>query len=103
MSDVRLDKGFTDYYPWQRYYSNPNEPENHTKIWHIQGDSHYPRSIRLTVEDYVKQYEYFEKYDPLNRKSKYKKSITWLNQFFEKQVFIVGLALEEQEFFLRQI
>lgn len=103
MSDVKLDKGFTDFYPWQRYYSDKKNSISHIKIWHIQGDAHYPRSLRLTVEDYIKNYQYFENYDPLNKKSKYNQSVTWLNTFFEKKLLIIGVALEEQEFFLRQL
>ena len=101
-SDISLKKGFTHWYPWQRYYTI-NDKTNHIKIWHIQGDAHYPLSVKLSVKDYIYSYNHFNKYDPLNNKSKFGKSYTWVENFFNKKLVIVGIGLEEQEFFLRQL
>ena len=102
----KLDKGFTQRYPWQRYYSKNaknNNEKKYPKVWHIQGDAHYHQSLRLTVKDYTYSCNHFNKYDPFNKKTIYHKTDTWVNAFFEKKLLIVGLALEEQEFFLRSL
>lgn len=96
-------KGFTRYYPWQIYYSGGNNEKNEIKIWHIQGDSRYPDSLRITVKDYIDSSNQFKKYNPLNKKSKYYSTSTCFNSFFEKKLIFIGVALNEQEFFLRSL
>ena len=102
-SDIPLKKGFTHRYPWQRNYSSNENDISSIKIWHIQGDAHYKMSVRLTVKDYIYSYNHFHKYDPLNKKSQFGKSYTWVEPFFEKKLVIVGIGMEEQELFLRQL
>ncbi|MDE5880679.1 MAG: SIR2 family protein [Muribaculaceae bacterium] len=47
---------FTDFYPWNVYYSTEKINENildNFGIWHINGMTDYPRSIRLGLSDYM--------------------------------------------------
>lgn len=98
----KLGKGFTDYYPWQRYYSDDNNPSS-IKIWHINGDTEYTRSIKLSVCDYAGCINYYRRFDPMTKSNKYKKDRTWINEITEKNLIIIGLALSEAEIFLRHV
>lgn len=98
-------KGFTSYYPWESYYSNNSKinPFNNFSIWHIHGQKHYINSLKLGIRNYLKMVNRAEKWlpssKPENTTKKYFK--TWLRLFFEKDLFIFGLGLSEQEIFLR--
>jgi len=100
-------KGFTSYYPWESYYSDDykNNPFQNFSIWHIQGQKYYKNSLKLGVRHYLKMIERARKWlpssNPKNTAKKYFK--TWLRLFFEKDLFIFGLGLSEQELFLRWI
>lgn len=102
-SSISLRKGFTRYYPWQVSYVRSLGVERTARIWHLQGNIKYPDSLRLSVEDYAKSMEYFYKYNPLRKKGSYKDVETCFTSFFEKKLLIIGLALNEQEFFLRSL
>lgn len=47
--------GFTDYYPWENYYSSKDvsDPSKEFGIWHINGMQHYRRSVRLGLSHYM--------------------------------------------------
>ena len=78
---------FTDFYPWNVYYGTDEieNPLDGFGVWHINGLTDYPRSIRLGLSDYMG-------WIGCN---------TWLHVIFNKDLFIFGLALEENEVFLR--
>ncbi|UQA50993.1 hypothetical protein [Vibrio sp. ED002] len=48
-------KSFTDFYPWQSYFSDHeiHDPANEFAIWHINGVQRYSRSIRLGLSHYM--------------------------------------------------
>lgn len=92
-------KGFTNFYPWQRYY----EIAKSIKIWHINGDNKYTNSIKLSVKDYSGCINYYKRFDPLVKNTKYKKDRTWINEIMENDLLIIGLTLSEAEFFIRHI
>ena len=104
---------FTDFYPWNVYYSNNKLNENildNFGIWHINGMTDYPRSIRLGLSDYMGcverarvmiQGNNLNEYFTGKRKSNWKGYNTWLHILFNKNLFIFGLALEQNEVFLR--
>ncbi len=98
----KLAKGFTNYYPWQRYYSDENNP-NSIKIWHVNGDTEYIRSIKLSVCDYAGCINYYRRFDPTSKSNQYKSDRTWINEIMEKNLIIIGLALSEAEIFLRHV
>lgn len=105
-------KGFSDYYPWNVYYSDNklNNPLDGFGVWHINGMKDYPRSLRLSLSEYInltaKARGYIHSGDALD--SFDKKNIinwrgyhTWLHLIFNCNLCIMGLSLDEQETFLR--
>lgn len=103
-------RNFSDYYPWNIYYSDGEKTD--FGIWHINGILDYPRSIKLGLCDYmgcvekarkmiqgrsVFEIEAFEGKNT-NYWSGYN---TWLHYIFNKDLFIFGLGLNEDEVFLR--
>jgi len=106
------EKGFTDYYPWSSYYSTTDlsNPIDGFGVWHINGMEHYARSIRLGLTHYMGSVErsrnWFHKGNDARLFSgknvdQWKGHSTWLNIVFSKPLLIFGLALEENEVFLR--
>lgn len=104
---------FTDFYPWNVYYStdklNGNILDNFG-IWHINGMTDYPRSIRLGLSDYMGcverargmiQGNNLNEYFTGKQQSYWKGYNTWLHIIFNRNLFIFGLALEQNEVFLR--
>lgn len=103
---------FTDFYPWNVYYSD-NEMQNPTKgfaVWHINGTTRYPRSIKLGLSDYMGcverarrmiQGDNLEELFMGKNQSFWVGYNTWLHIIFNKSLFIFGLGLEENEVFLR--
>lgn len=101
---------FTDFYPWNVYYGTEEieNPLDGFGIWHINGLTDYPRSIRLGLSDYMECVErarkmiqsdgFNELFDGKNRNN-WIGSNTWLHVIFNKDLFIFGLALEENEVF----
>lgn len=109
---------FTDYYPWSSYYSDKElvKPNDGFGIWHINGMIKYKRSIRLGITDYMGNVERARKMilkgdyslskikpgNYMNNTDEYwEGKTTWLDIFFNRKLFIFGLALEENEIFLR--
>jgi hypothetical protein len=96
--------GFTDFYPWECYFANNELSENNKfSIWFINGMKHYPRSIKLGLNDYLNNFEHAKKMLPRYQQSEFVflGKNTWLKYFFFNSLFILGLKLEEQETFLR--
>lgn len=108
----RTKKGFTDYYPWERYYGNSavESPAPAFGIWHINGMQKYRRSIRLGLTHYMGSAERARSWLYKGEENRLfsGKSVrnwrgvdTWLHLVFHKPLLIFGLALEENEVFLR--
>lgn len=105
---------FTDIYPWNAYYCKSDQtltsPTSGFGIWHINGVIDYPRSIKLGLSDYMGCVERARKmihsknmnefFDGKNQES-WIGYYTWLHIVFNKSLFIFGLALNENEVFLR--
>lgn len=109
----RLEGGrFTDFYPWSNYHSPIELANPHAGfgIWYINGTRHYHRSIRLGLSHYMGSVERARHlfsssktsglYSPEGVHS-WTGSSTWLDILFHRSLFIFGLALEENETFLR--
>ena len=107
----KMGTRFTDFYPWNVYFSDEdlNSPVSGFGIWHINGLINYPRSIKLGLSDYMGCVERArnmihstnmnEFFDGKNHDS-WVGHNTWLH-IFNKDLFIFGLALDENEVFLR--
>lgn len=104
--------GFSDFYPWNVYFSNRElaDPLDGFGVWHINGMVDYPRSLRLSLSEYInlttRARNYIHKGDAIDNFDK--KNITkwngyhtWLHLIFNSNLIIIGLALDEQETFLR--
>lgn len=104
---------FNDFYPWNVYFGfdDIKNPLNEFAIWHINGLTDYPRSIRLGLSDYMGCVEKSRKIihgnNSLNEFFSGKSNDfwigynTWLHIIFNKDLFIFGLTLDENEVFLR--
>lgn len=103
---------FTDYYPWNVYFSRTelNSPTEGFGVWHINGMLKYKRSIRLGLSEYMslssRVRTFLHKEDGLDdfdlkNQNRWKGYPTWLHIIFNKSLCIFGLALDENETFLR--
>jgi len=123
LSDVRnlklfrksgTKKGFTDFYPWDSFFSDtqPDEqlsPHEHFGIWHINGFKHYKRSIRLGLTHYMGSVERARNWLHKGERRMFQQGNeklwlgyeSWLQIFFNSPLLIFGLALNENEVFLR--
>jgi hypothetical protein len=101
---------FTDRYPWAcRFGLREAPPTEDFAIWHINGMARYKRSVRLGLTHYIGSAQYarirlrgktaplFAAKDP----AVWAGARTWLNILFHKPFAIFGLALKENEVFLR--
>lgn len=104
--------GFTDFYPWNVYFGNTvlSYPTEGFAVWHINGMVGYRRSIRLSLSEYmglsarVRSFLHKEEsIDDFNFKNQnnWKGYNTWLHIIFNNSLCIFGLALDENETFLR--
>lgn len=104
--------GFSDFYPWNIYYSHRklSDPLEGFGVWHINGMKDYPRSLRLSLSEYInltaKARTYIHSGDALDNFDKKNVSYwngyhTWLHLIFNSNLCIIGLALDEEETFLR--
>lgn len=50
-----INQGFSDFYPWNVYFSNRklDNPLEGFGVWHINGMQDYPRSLRLSLSEYI--------------------------------------------------
>lgn len=103
---------FTDFYPWEarfaeKLYSNPCDGFG---IWHINGMARYKRSVRLGLSHYMGSVQRARTW--LHRsgdarlfhgkdRTNWAGAGTWMHLVFNKPLLIFGLALEENEVFLR--
>lgn len=105
-------KGFTDYYPWSSFYGDEelSDPCAGFGIWHVNGMERYPRSVRLGLSHYMGSVQRARGWMHRgNERLFFSKSpdrpwlgvSTWLHIVFHKPLIIFGLALEENEVFLR--
>lgn len=107
-------KRSVDTYPYNYYYTKKgviglNSPNDGFGIWHINGMASHPRSIRLGLSDYMGLVE--KARGMIHGKDRFgivlyegridKLTNTWLDIIFQKSLLISGLALEENEVFLR--
>ncbi len=103
---------FTDFYPWTTYhgYKQHYLPTDGFGIWYINGMIAYHRSIRLGLNHYMLSVERTRKMLPkgsqkkllfFNDQKNWVGYQTWLQIIFNKPLFVFGLALEENETFLR--
>ncbi len=94
----------SDFYPWDSYFSDTekDDPFNSFSIWHMQGQKNYHRSIKLGLNQYLLMVEKSKRYFPAIKNNENEKPYqTWLSLFFEKDLIIMGLGLQEQEIFIR--
>ena len=105
-------KGFTDFYPWDSYYSlsRLDYPTDGFGVWHINGMQKYFRSIRLGLTHYMGSVERARRMIHKGNEERlftgknahnWLGAKTWLHIVFNKSLFIFGLGLEENEVFLR--
>lgn len=105
-------KQFTDYYPWERYYSDKDlqTPETGFGIWHINGMLTYRRSVRLGLSHYMGSVERARSWIHKGKERRlfsengmdtWRGSETWVHIVVSLPLLIFGLGLEENEVFLR--
>ncbi len=105
-------KGFTDFYPWSVCFGKDTiiYPTDGFGIWYINGMIEYSRSIRLGLTHYMGSVErarrLIHKGKPDNlfsgkNQQDWQGSKTWLHIIFNKSLCVFGLALEENEVFIR--
>lgn len=103
---------FTDYYPWNVYFAKIelNSSTEGFGVWYINGMLKYKRSIRLGLSEYMslssRVRTFLHKGDGLDdfdlkNQNRWKGYSTWLHIIFNKSLCIFGLALDENETFLR--
>ncbi|MDP2024620.1 hypothetical protein [Sulfuriferula sp.] len=102
---------FTAYYPWDSYFSDgtDDDPCHHFAIWHINGMQRYRQSVRLGLSHYMGSVERarawlhkgsYRLFSGSDTRS-WAGASTWLQILFHKPLLIFGLALAENEVFLR--
>ncbi|QAU32847.1 hypothetical protein [Janthinobacterium sp. 17J80-10] len=103
--------GFTAFYPWERYYAPQAvaDPCREFAVWHINGMQCYRQSIRLGLSHYMGSVERARSW--LHKGAgrlfsckdlqAWQGASTWLQILFHKPLLIFGLALAENEVFLR--
>lgn len=103
---LQYSQSFTYLYPWSSYYSDHlvSDIKNEFAIWHMHGIACYPNSLLIGASDYASMIAQLKKYLPhdwplLNEN--WRGTKTWLDIFFNCDLFIVGLSLESQETSLR--
>lgn len=108
----RRNPRFTSYYPWECHFSlEPVSDLCETfGVWHINGMLRYKRSIRLGLSHYMGAVQRARAW--LHRRGDaplfgakdrrdWAGANTWVHVVFNKPLLIFGLALEENEVFLR--
>jgi len=103
---------FTDFYPWSSYYSDNKlgHPNEGFGVWYLNGMLKYHRSIKMSLSHYMGNVQRARKliHHHTENIGNKKESArfwggyeTWLQIWFTKSLFIVGLGLEETEVFMR--
>lgn len=103
---------FTSYYPWECRFAHDliDDPCAGFGIWHINGMARYKLSIRLGLSHYMGSVQRARTwlhrsgdsnlFSAKNRHD-WTGAQTWMHVVFNKPLLIFGLALEENEVFLR--
>jgi len=103
--------GFTDFYPWECRFADRlhASPCDGFGIWHVNGMARYRRSVRLGLSHYMGSVHRargwlhrgeVSLFDGKNRRN-WDGANSWVHVVFNKPLLIFGLALEENEVFLR--
>lgn len=103
---------FTSYYPWEAYFGRGPvaDPCEAFAIWHINGMARYKLSIRLGLTHYMGSVQRArgwlhrageENLFKAKNKREWRGAGTWMHVAFNRPLLIFGLALEENEVFLR--
>jgi len=102
---------FSDFYPWNARFAHGliGKPGAAFGIWHINGMARYKRSIRLGLTDYMGSVQrarglFYRGDKQLFRAANHgdwEGASGWLDIVFHKPLLFLGLALEENEVFLR--
>lgn len=102
-------EGFTDFYPWFSCYSDHkiSDALNEFGIWHIHGFWYYKRSLSIGAFDYNANIQRLRKFLYGKKNSLFESSGNWIGKnswvdiFFHKNLYIIGLSLDVQETSLR--
>lgn len=108
----RTIKGkFTAHYPWESFYGlkNIQDPKSEFGIWHINGMRKYRQSARLGLTHYMGQVQRARNWLHQGEKrlfsgdahDTWRGSKTWLQMIFQSDLLVFGLALDQDEVFLR--
>ena len=105
---------FSKINPFSGYWGQHviSNPLDDFGIWHINGLIKYPNSIKLGLSQYMTSVEKVralihgkssdvESFTGKNQGVRWRGYNTWLHAFFNKSLFIFGLALNKDEVFLR--
>ena len=112
LNKYRLPGKFTAFYPWNVYFSDKElaNPSVGFGIWHINGMVDYIQSIKIGLSDYMGNVEraremiqgdYFSDFFVGKDQQKWSGYYSWMHILFNKDLFIFGLSLDENEVFLR--
>jgi hypothetical protein len=105
-------KAPTDYYPWETYFA-PSALRDSCSgfgVWQLHGMRHYRRSIRLGLSHYMGSVERARRWLYQRKQTRmlgggglenWRGKDTWLQVFLSKPLLIFGLALQENEVFIR--
>ena len=104
--------GFTDYYPWETYFGEKalDDPATEFGVWHINGMQRYHRSVRLGLTHYMGCVERARGWLHRGNEKRlfagkdvrdWEGTSSWLHVVFNCPLLIFGLALNEDEVFLR--
>ncbi|WP_224055050.1 thioredoxin domain-containing protein [Celerinatantimonas diazotrophica] len=105
-------KSFTDFYPWESYFSDHkvDDPANEFAIWHINGIQRYSRSIRLGLSHYMGSVERARRLIHPGKGirlfagknvNEWPGRHSWLHIIFNNDLVFIGLGLDTTEVFLR--
>jgi hypothetical protein len=108
----RQGNGFTDYYPWNTYFSDREigDPRSSFAIWHAHGMMRYPRSIRLGLTHYMgsvqraRTWVYNRNGLRANERSRgdlWRGSNSWLEVLFFCPLLLFGFGFGRDENFFR--
>lgn len=103
---------FTSFYPWECYFGHDPvaDPCETFAIWHVNGMARYKLSIRLGLTHYMGSVQRArgwlhrtgeENLFKAKNKRDWRGAGTWMHVAFNRPLLIFGLAIEENEVFLR--
>jgi len=104
LSDSSGKKG--GHYPWNTFFASQNTTNNPNvfRIFHIHGEYKNVNGIKWGMNDYVNSVSHaraiLQKYRFYDTPSQIKTD-TWLDDFFNKKIVMIGLGFSQSEVFLR--